>query len=239
MERRDRVKRTKRLLYAASALLIAAELSLGILLQITSGKAVVLFSYLSVVLACLFCALFCERSAAYVTTQAALLCTVCADWFLVVTEPRRQLPAMLFFSVAQLLYAVRLLHAQSHLARRVHLMIRASLSFLSVLATLLVLGKNCDAVAIVSLFYYVNLVLNILYAFLAGRRERIFAVGLVLFLLCFNWRIITILEPKIMSRLLIGNCLRGCRKEGSRYGLRGVVENTDRTKGKGSYSAEC
>ena len=178
------MKRTKRLLYASSALLIAAELSLGILLQITSGKAVVLFSYLSVVLACLFCALFCERSAAYVTTQAALLCTVCADWFLVVTEPRRQLPAMLFFSVAQLLYAVRLLHAQSHLARRVHLMIRASLSFLSVLATLLVLGKNCDAVAIVSLFYYVNLVLNILYAFLAGRRERIFAVGLVLFLLC-------------------------------------------------------
>lgn len=176
--------RTKRLLYIASGLFIAAEIVFGILLQITYGVATVVFSYLSVVLACLFCALFCEYSAIYLTTQAALLCTVCADWFLVVTAPRQQLPAMLFFSAAQLLYAARLLYTQSHVARRVHLTVRAILSLLSVILVLLVLGKSCDAVAIVSLFYYVNLLLNILYAFLAGRRERVFAIGLVLFLLC-------------------------------------------------------
>ena len=176
------LRRTIRL--GALVLFVLLEAVLGLLLQITSGVSVTVCSYCSVLLACLFCATFCERSWRYALTQAALLCTVGADWFLVVTDPREQLPAMLFFSAAQLCYAARLILPQSPSVRRVHLWIRSLLSAFSCLLTVFVLGDKCDAVALISMFYYANLLLNIVYAFLAGRRERLFAVGLLLFVLC-------------------------------------------------------
>ncbi len=176
--------RSKKLLISASIVFVTVEALLGLLLQLADGDAVVCFSYCSVVLACLFCAFFGERSWHYAATQSALLCTVGADWFLVVTDPREQLPAMMFFSAAQLFYASRLFLPQSSAARRWHWGIRLALSALFCLVTALVLGANCDAVALVSMFYYANLILNIIYAFLGGRSERLFAVGLLLFVLC-------------------------------------------------------
>ena len=188
------VKRA-RLLYVFTAVFVAAELALGILLQVTGGGLTVLFSYLAVVLACLFCVLFCEPSRIYAVTQGALICTVCADWFLVVTDPRQQLPAMIFFSAAQLLYASRLFFAQTDRTRCIHVWIRSVLSLLAGAVTVGVLGDACDAVALVSMFYYANLILNLVYAFLAGRGERLFFVGLLLFLLCDTVIGLSCLDP--------------------------------------------
>ena len=159
------------------------EAALGYLLQTVSegGKY---FSYACVVLACLFCAFLAQRSAAYLLTQLALVCTVCADWFLVIAEPREQLPAMLFFSCAQILYFLRILFSDgSHVRRRVHVTLRAVLSVAAALVTVLVLGKKTDAVALVSVFYYVQLLLNVTFAFLVGG-VSFFSVGLLLFSLC-------------------------------------------------------
>lgn len=51
-------------------------------------------------------------------------------------------------------------------------------------AVFLVLGENTDALALVSLCYYANLVVNILAAFTRFRQRRLLSIGLVLFLLC-------------------------------------------------------
>ncbi|MBQ8310922.1 MAG: hypothetical protein IJX80_07920 [Clostridia bacterium] len=172
-------------LLAASAFFALTESILGFLLQTAPGEAVRILSYTSVVIACLFCTLFCERSKSYAFTQLGLICTVCADYFLVLAEKRQQLPAMLLFSVTQLAYFARLYFADGNKKRRTwHLICRGLASAIVILLTLLVLGDGADAVALVSMFYYVNLLTNIVFACLQRERSHVFVIGLLLFVCC-------------------------------------------------------
>ena len=176
--------RSKPLIASAVALFFAAETALGILFQTGHGSGAVL-RYLTVLLACLFCGLLAERSWAYLLTQLALLLTACADWFLVLPSPPNQLPGMVFFSLAQLAYGARLCLAEpSPLRRRVQLWARVLLSAAALTATVLALGKGTDAVALVSMLYYANLILNLILAWTQLPKQAIMAVGLTLFLLC-------------------------------------------------------
>ena len=169
----------------ATALFVVAEITLGVLLQTLPGTAAMWCAFASVVLACLFCILSAERSVAYLCTQLALVCTVCADRFLVLERPPIQRPAMIFFSMAQLLYFARLYDADgSPRRRRVHLVLRLTLSVVALAATCLVLRESADAVALLSVFYYAQLALNVVFAFLQGREHRLMAISLLLFIGC-------------------------------------------------------
>lgn len=170
---------------AVTACFVALELILAICLQTVGGREADLCRYAVVVLACLFCFLFLEKTPSYFLTQLALICTVGADYFLVASVQTRQLPAMLFFSVTQLAYFARLyLEDPSQKRRMVHLIVRVALSVTVLILTLAVLGKNADAVALVSMFYYANLILNLIFAFLHFKTQYLMAIGFLLFLLC-------------------------------------------------------
>ena len=176
--------RSKPLWAGATALFMTVETLLGIWFQ-TNSEHGRLLRFVTVILACLFCILLAEKSLEYLLTQVALLLTVCADWFLVLPPSPNQLPGMLFFSAVQLVYGARLyLTAPSPSQRRVQIILRVSLSALAMTATVLVLGQNTDAVALISLFYYANLILNIAFAWTQASTQLIIAVGLTLFLLC-------------------------------------------------------
>lgn len=176
--------RNRPVLVVSTALFLVTETLLGIGFQV-SGEHGAVLRFLTVILACLFCVLLAERSWEYLLTQLALVCTVCADWFLVLPPKPNQLPGMLFFSVAQLAYAARLYLAEGKNARRRwHWLSRVSLSAAAILATGLVLGKGTDAVAVVSMFYYASLVLNIVFAWTQLQKQAVMAVGLSLFLCC-------------------------------------------------------
>ncbi|MBQ9131718.1 MAG: hypothetical protein IJX62_04535 [Clostridia bacterium] len=181
-----RLSRRSRLgLAIAVALFVTAEITLGVLLQISPGHLFAPFAFGAILLACLFCALWMEPSRPYLLTQAALLCTVCADYFLVWRDPQIKLPAMIFFLMVQLLYAARLWDSEdrpSH--RRWHIPTRLLLSAAVFAVTLAVLRQNTDALALVSMLYYASLILNILLAFLQFRKQALLALGLVLFLCC-------------------------------------------------------
>lgn len=169
----------------AVALFVAAEITLGTLLQTIPGAAYSYCAFASVVLACLFCALFAERSVAYLCTQLALVCTVCADRFLVLEHPPVQFPAMLFFSGAQILYFLRLYTDDDRpLRRRVHLVLRLVLSAIAIGATCLVLRDKADRVALISMFYYANLALNVAFALVQFKGHRLMALSLLLFIGC-------------------------------------------------------
>ena len=168
----------------AAILFLSAETLLGILFQAGVGHGRLL-RFITVVLACLFCVLFAERSWEYLLTQSALLLTVCADWFLVLPPTPNQLPGMIFFAVAQSVYAARLyLSESSPLRRRLQLVLRTCLSAAAMAVTALVLGKDTDAVALLSLFYYANLIFNMILAWIQSPRQLPLAVGFTLFLLC-------------------------------------------------------
>ena len=171
-------------LFCATGAFLTIEALLGLLLQTASGRAVSLYSYASVLLACLFCAVLALPTRAYLFTQLGLLFTVGADYFLVYLPVQKKLPAMLLFLAAQLCYYLRLRTAERRGLRRKHALCRVGASLLALLLTVAVLRENADALALVSMLYYTNLILNIVFAFTLSERLPLFAIGLTLFLCC-------------------------------------------------------
>lgn len=164
---------------------IAIELVLSVLLQTVGGRAGDAMRFGAIVFCCLFCLLFMERTPAYLLTQAALACTVGADYFLVWSRPMLQLPAMLFFLVAQSAYAVRLyMTDDSVVCRRWQRWSRPLLGVAVLFVTVIVLGTRTDALALVSMLYYATLVLNVIFACIGFKSNSLLALGLVLFLCC-------------------------------------------------------
>lgn len=169
----------------AIAMFCVAELALGILVQITSGSTLVYVSYAVVLLAFAFAALQFDATPRWALTQLALLGTVFADYFLVVKGAEQQFLAMLFFSVTQLAYAARLFVEDRNKARQtVHLTLRIAFPLTVLIVTFAVLGDNTERVALISMFYFANLALNVVFAFLQWKQSRLLAIGLALFLCC-------------------------------------------------------
>ncbi len=162
-----------------------AELALGILVQTTSGTVETGVSYAAVLLACAFVALCFEPTPRWALTQAALIFTVCADYFLVVRGAEQQFLAMLFFSCTQLAYAARLFVEDKDKTRRMtHLALRVGVPLAVLAVTFAVLGGGADRVALISMFYFANLVLNAVLAFVRFKSSRLLAIGLALFICC-------------------------------------------------------
>ena len=174
----------KRPLAVAATLFVLAEVTLGVLVHTLRGAAVARVSYAAVVLAFAFCLLFMERSTDYLLTQAALLTTCAADWILVLHPDRSYLVAMCFFSAAQLLYGARMTWLTVGRLRSVGLWLRLALTLAAWLTAYLVAGSTVDALALVSLFYFANLIVNALLAFLTHTACGTLAAGFLLFLLC-------------------------------------------------------
>lgn len=178
------LQKTK-LLVPITSVFIAVEIALGVLLQTATGGTFAPYAYPAIILACMYCVLYAEKSVSYAATQIALVCTVCADYFLVWSKDMKQLPAMIFFSITQLAYFARLYWEETDASRKKgHLICRVALSAVAIGLTLGVLGAEADALALVSMFYYANLLLNIVYAFVHFRRCPLLAIGLLLFACC-------------------------------------------------------
>lgn len=158
---------------------LTLELILYILILTTGGEVLVASSYGAIVLCFLFALLHIRSGDRLII--GGLLCTVMADWFLVVCSPIRQLWGMIFFLGAQGLYALRL-HRPN--PSPILLAARAALTAVAVLVAVIVLGEKTDALALVSICYYANLIVNIVAAFARFRENRSFAVALALFILC-------------------------------------------------------
>ena len=177
--------RSRRILYGGTAIFLVAELLLGVCQQISLWDRFSLWAYGSVILAALFFSLFFEVSRIYFFTQAAILLTVCADYFLVWREDQQKLPAMVFFLGAQIFYFLRLFaQDEGRTRRRVHLLARAGVSLVALLLTLLVLGEGADALALVSMLYYANLLMNLVWSSIYIRKHWLLAIGFFCFLLC-------------------------------------------------------
>ena len=163
-------------------LFVLTEIAMGIYVQIGSIQVNVV-AYCSVVLAFAFVACCFAKNQLWAFTACAMANTLLADVFLVLTDPRKQLLAMVFFNCAQIFYALRLFYQQtSNKARVRHLTIRVVACTTLAAATLLVLRQNANTLAVISAIYYANLLCNIVYAFTV--RDYTFAVGLVFFALC-------------------------------------------------------
>jgi len=172
-----------KLRYLFICVFLAIELALSICLQLAVLGLSSILSYLSITLCFLFAFCFFKRDKDYLFTLLAILFTLIADVFLVLCSPQKQLAGMIAFLFTQTFYAIKLLFAkQRNLTKIIFTAIRVFASCIMALVAKFVLKNNCDALAIVSVVYYANLLLNVIHAFIC--RKWLFAFGLILFALC-------------------------------------------------------
>lgn len=175
----------KRQIVLLSSIFVIIEITFSILIQITSGDINTILSFSTIVLACIFPLLFMNRNRNYIYTQIGLVCTVCADLFLVVIEPMYQIPAMCFFSITQICYFLRIYFNQSSNKQKlIHLLIRIIMIVLVLIITVIVLKDKTDFLSIISMFYYTNLIMNIIFASIQYKKSLLFPIGLLLFACC-------------------------------------------------------
>lgn len=161
---------------------IIIELSLTVLVQLTSGVFNTIVSFSAVVCAFLYSLL--NYSKKNILIVIGLLTTVCADIFLVVVDPMKQNLAMCFFSITQICYLIYIYNSQNKLQQKIHIIIRTITVVISLLATIIVLKDNTDFLSLISLFYYANLVVNIICAFVVKNKNILLIIGLILFACC-------------------------------------------------------
>ncbi len=164
---------------ALTMLFLMAELILYYLILSTGGSVLIWSSYISIIL-CFVYAL-CGINKKNLFAVAGLFFTVLADYCLVICNPIQQLWGMAFFLPAQICYAV-LLHRQA--MHKALLPIRITLFILVEAVAIIVLQDKTDALALVSVGYYVNLIMNLICAFSKFRQNKLMSIGLLCFLLC-------------------------------------------------------
>lgn len=184
-EEKEKLKMTKKWKIVSASVFSTAELGLLIAVLTCSGKVVPPLQFSAIALAFAFSLIFVSFKDRKFIIQLALLFTVVADVFLVLVEPRNQALAMTSFSLTQILYFVKLLMTtENKKIRLANLISRITTIVLVLVVTLIVLGGKADYVALISMFYFANLVLNVIFAFIGFKQNPLFAIGLLLFMLC-------------------------------------------------------
>lgn len=175
----------KKLLIIISSIFVIIELTLGVLVQITSGNLNTIVSFGSVVLAFIYSIIVITKTKDAILTSIGLFFTICADIFLVVLYPRIQDLAMVFFSITQIAYFLRIINLQKNQKLRlIHIIIRCVTIVIALIATIIVLKEKTDFVSLISLFYYDNLVINLIFSFLMDEKNILFSIGLICFACC-------------------------------------------------------
>ena len=158
---------------------LVLELILYYLILTAGGDLLRWSSYISIILCFIYAV--CNLRKSNWLLVGGLLFTVCADTCLVYCQPMEQLWGMVFFLCAQTLYC-RYLHRSK--ANTLTLTIRMILIAIAEVICVIVLRNKTDALVVISICYYVNLIMNIVDAFLRRKAQSLLPVALVLFLMC-------------------------------------------------------
>ena len=140
--------------------------------------------YACVVLCFVFSLLFFGRFPKRFLIQVGLLMTCVADFFLVVSNPAEKDAAMTAFVLTQIAYCAVIVMFGGKIFNVVHLSVRAAASVAVEITAAVVLKDKFDYLAAVSMFYYINLIINAVCAFVLFKKLPLFAIGLFLFILC-------------------------------------------------------
>lgn len=195
----------------AAAVLIALEMALFPMIHLGRDGADVVGCYLAIVLVALFAlvTLWGERDGHIIRLGIGF--TLVADYFLVIAANSELEGVISFIAVQACYFAYTLVRETRTKVRYVNIASRIFIVVGLTITAFLVLGEDTDALAIASVIYYGNLVANAVFAFLLGKRDRIFAIGLVLFGMCDIWIGLEVLfssylDSNLMDFVYNANC---------------------------------
>lgn len=162
-------------------LFLIAEAILFVFIIFVNPSCVRILQWVSILLCFLF-ALKVGRKLSLI--NLALLLTVVADGFLVLPASPIQIPGTTFFAFVSITYFLFLFLKESGKIRKIHLFSRIFLIIVVLVVAVIVLKDNTDYLSLISVFYFTNLVLNIVFSFATFRKNMLLSLGLILFALC-------------------------------------------------------
>ncbi len=168
-----------------NVIFIALQAILFILIQTIPNAIVVrVLCFSSIVCALIVSLLAVKKGISNVIVSVALFFTMCADFCLIIIEPQSRNLAMIFFSFVQISYFFLLLLKETYKERITHIFIRAGAIVLIFIITVVVLKDKTDFLSIVSMIYFVNLVVNFIFSFLHLKETILLTIGLACFICC-------------------------------------------------------
>jgi len=162
-------------------LFLIAELVLYIFIIFVCPNCTNILQWVSILL-CFIFAVGMTRKINFI--NLGLMFTVVADGYLVLSTKTMQAPGMSFFALTSICYFLFLFSKETGILRKIHLFSRIFLIVIVLAITGIVLREKTDYLSMVSMFYFTNLILNLVFSFITFRTNKIFSIGLVLFLLC-------------------------------------------------------
>lgn len=115
---------------------------------------------------------------------ASLSLTCAADFLLEIVYPMQQVLALSFFFITQFVYALYICSFSKRIENLIHLSLRALSTILAGVLAYLILKERLDFLSLLSVCYFWNLLLNIVFAFIHVKKHPLLAIGLLLFALC-------------------------------------------------------
>ena len=196
----------------SAAAFVTAEIILGYLLQVSPSPDHTYDKFASVLLALLFSLIQFRFRFESLFVVIGLLFTVFADWYLVMCDPMMQLEGMVFFCFTQTCYGALLFVRHRKRSSFIsHFLVRTVSCLIAITATVAVLGDGADALSIVSMFYYANLILNVIIALIQIRRSVIFPIALLLFLACDTVIGLSVMASSYLDNAVVSAILAAIR----------------------------
>ena len=142
-------------------------------------------TFLPVITAFLYSVVILARDKRSYLLAAALLFTVISDTFLMLVRPLHQDIAMVTFSIAQLFHFARLLvDVNTKKEKIIQLATRFSLWVIVEIIAVIVTKGTFDIVVFLTVFYFVNLIMNFILSCRYYENSILLAVGFALFIGC-------------------------------------------------------
>ena len=175
---------TKKWQISLVAIFLLAEICFTVLSQILTGQTLEIVEYVSISLCLALALIFVTRNRFNCIICVGLAFTLCADACLVFCKPIQQTYGMVFFSLAQLTYAVYLMIGFSKKTNLIMWIIRLLGSYATLIVTSVVLKDNFDFLSAISMFYIFNLAFNLVLAYVHFKKYGLLALGFTFFIFC-------------------------------------------------------
>lgn len=145
--------------------------------------------FATVVLACIHTLIYVKNEQHGLFFALAMLFTVVSDVFLVLifdgSDIEIQSVGMTTFSIAQVCYFLYIYFCSSDKKfNLIHLVTRIALCSLACVLAIIVLADSVNYLAVITMFYFANLLLNAVFSFLGKNKNLTRAIAFVFFICC-------------------------------------------------------
>lgn len=175
---------TKKCRISLVVIFLLAEICFTVLSQILTGQTLEIMECVSISLCLAFALIFVTLNRFNCIICVGLAFTLCADACLVLCKPIQQAYGMVYFSLAQLTYAVYLMIGFGRRTNLIAWIFRLLGSYLTLIITSVILKDNFDFLSAISMFYIFNLAFNLILAYVHFKKYRLMALGFSFFIIC-------------------------------------------------------